>query len=325
MLLRRIPGLSLPAVAFLLVCGFRCDPDVPIGADDAGPGDAGPGALACAGDNPAGCTNDADCAPAQTCSGSGRPSACACDPVTGTWSCTADLSGGECVAAMTCPGQNPAGCLSDSDCASGNTCVPAGRPSSCTCDPATGTWICTRDTSGGDCVPTTGGCSGPNPAGCTSHSACGAGLRCEPSGRPSACTCEPALGTWSCTPDTSGGDCVATGCVDASAPGVTYYGESPDECARITFGCGAGEVAFGGDCGCGCQPASAANCGTEICDYASQYCEAFTGGVPGSRTVYTCRPLPATCSGVISCAACFPGDSFCEMRPEGLRYNIAAP
>jgi hypothetical protein len=86
-----------------------------------------------------------------------RPSACGCDPASGSWLCTADCGeGGACVPddQKQCPGANPAdGC--DNGCPSGTVCDPnACNPSLCSCDTVTGSWLCTADCgNGGACVP----------------------------------------------------------------------------------------------------------------------------------------------------------------------------
>jgi len=54
----------------------------------------------CAGPNPAGCVSSG-CEEGFVCDSSAgtAPSACGCDPESGTWTCTADVSGGVCVPA----------------------------------------------------------------------------------------------------------------------------------------------------------------------------------------------------------------------------------
>ena len=266
-MLRQLPKLALPALTFVLVCGFRCDPEVPIGENDAGASDGGAVVLDCVGENPAGCVSDADCAPGDLCVTGTHSSACSCDPDTGSWQCTPDLAGGECQ---------------------------------------------------------TQTCDGPNPAGCTSDAECGAEEICRTGSRSSECTCEPTAGDWVCTRDLGGGDCVSDTCPDPGDPKVVYHGYSNEECARVIFNCEGDQEAFGSDCGCGCRPISPPDCGDASCDYASQYCEAFTGGAPGSTTTYSCQPLPTACASAPSCAACFPsgGPEQCEERTEGLRVSI---
>lgn len=58
----------------------------------------------------------------------------------------------------TCQGPSPAGCLVGSEwaCAPGYQCVPAAdcKPSVCACDGLiNGSWLCTPDCDGGECVP----------------------------------------------------------------------------------------------------------------------------------------------------------------------------
>ena len=45
-----------------------------------------------------------------------------------------------------------------------------------------------------------------------------------------------------------------TPCPDENAPGVTYFGHSPQECADIDWGCYANTRSFDNECGCGCIP-----------------------------------------------------------------------
>ena len=86
------------------------------------------------------------------------PSACGCDPMTGTWICTADCGGGTCAMPRdggvgSCPAPSPQGCKL-TGCPMGQTCNTniGCKPSECTCDPQTGAWGCTKDCGGGTCV-----------------------------------------------------------------------------------------------------------------------------------------------------------------------------
>jgi hypothetical protein len=161
----------------------------------------------CPGENPAGCAADG-CGDGQTCQTDLAicvPSACGCDEQTGSWLCTADCGGGTCVddePVPPCEGDNPAGCVTQG-CEQGEVCsteTDACVSSACGCDEATGTWLCTADCGGGECVPAGDTCSGTNPAELCSDDP----NACIPSG----CACNEALGVWECTPDCSGGqDC----------------------------------------------------------------------------------------------------------------------
>ncbi len=158
----------------------------------------------CEGENPAGCI-ETGCGEGLVCSTETDAcisSACFCDESTGTWLCSADCSGGECVPEPTpavCEGENPAGCVT-TGCGEGETCsteTEACISSACFCDEITGSWVCTSDCSGGSCVPAepVDVCPGTNPAdNCIDGS-------CIPSG----CSCDETNGTWLCTPDCSGG------------------------------------------------------------------------------------------------------------------------
>jgi hypothetical protein len=104
-----------------------------------------------------GCTQDG-CDEGFTCDTSVGcvPSACSCDPETGDTICTADCGGGTCVpdGGDPCADFKQPGCI-DAGCDDGFVCGPSIGcvPSACSCDPETGTTICTADCSGGTCVP----------------------------------------------------------------------------------------------------------------------------------------------------------------------------
>lgn len=65
-------------------------------------------------------------------------------------------------------GPSPAGCKA-TGCPDGLVCETAGscRPSSCSCNPETGHWMCTRDCGGGMCVPAPRPAPAPTPPGST--------------------------------------------------------------------------------------------------------------------------------------------------------------
>jgi hypothetical protein len=54
-------------------------------------------------------------------------------------------------------------------------------------------------------------------------------------------------------------ECLAgcEGCEDPAADGMSYIGESTEECSAIDYLCAEGEVGFSNDCGCGCKPVEA--------------------------------------------------------------------
>ncbi|WP_437561553.1 hypothetical protein [Sorangium sp. So ce542] len=251
------------------------------GAGNGSSSSSGAGAE-CRGPNPAGCRTQG-CPAGQSCVDEGcTPSSCDCDPATGSWICTDDCGGGTCVAdEPACRGPNPAGCRTQG-CPAGETCVDEGcTPSSCDCDPATGSWICTDDCGGGTCVADEPACRGPNPAGCRTQG-CPAGQSCVDEGcTPSSCDCDPATGSWSCTDDCGGGTCV---------PDETECrGPNPVGCR--TQGCPAGETCVDEGCTpsrCGCDPAT----GSWICtdDCGGGTC------VPDEPDETACRaPSPAGC------------------------------
>ena len=201
--------LSTSALSlFLAACGVSS-----LGAGNGG--DGGGGGSACSTPNPAGC-NDQGCPQGQVCVQEGcNPSSCGCDPATDSWVCTADCGGGTCVpdGSSACAGPNPAGCKT-TGCAEGEVCADEGcTSSSCDCDPMTGNWLCTDDCGGGTCVPDVVTCQGPNPQGCSNDNACPPDKICVVSDggddcAPSACSCDPATGSWICTADCGAGICV---------------------------------------------------------------------------------------------------------------------
>ena len=140
----------------------HCECDAVTGAwgctRDCGGGVCVPEPAGCPGENPQGCVSTG-CPAGEVCeqlAGVCVPSGCGCDETIGAWVCTADCSGGVCVpAAHGCDTPNPQGCR-HSGCPGGQQCVfDTGHcvPSSCACDPATGSWGCTRDCGGGVCLP----------------------------------------------------------------------------------------------------------------------------------------------------------------------------
>jgi hypothetical protein len=111
---------------------------------------------ACDGPNPAGCSSQG-CPRGEICDGSLGcvSSECYCDVETNGWICTPDCSGGVCVPDPSgCSDPYPGGCIEtgcplDQFCAlTSGVCVPT----SCVCDPGTGTWGCTDDCGGGVCA-----------------------------------------------------------------------------------------------------------------------------------------------------------------------------
>ncbi len=145
------------------------------------------------------------------------PSSCACDEETGGWICTQDCLPGECVPdkpAKVCAKPDPTSC-SLVGCADGFFCdleAPGCGPSSCTCDEASGTWVCTKDCLPGQCVPLkpAPGCAEPNPTSCTVIG-CDPGFTCDPEApgcSPSSCLCDVEAGAWVCSKDCLPGQCV---------------------------------------------------------------------------------------------------------------------
>jgi hypothetical protein len=115
----------------------------------------------CGDEPPTGCYSADGCEEGEVCEivegGGCLPSVCDCDAATDTWACTRDCAPGVCIQKPNeCEGPNPAGCVA-TGCEPGDVCsvFPAGPcvPSACSCDTATGSWVCTADCGGGVCVP----------------------------------------------------------------------------------------------------------------------------------------------------------------------------
>jgi hypothetical protein len=170
---------------------------------------------ACADPDPSaqGCDDDASCAAGEVCGvvdvDACVPSSCFCDEATGSWTCSRDCGPRRgCTPPPTCAGPNPSipACGSDLDCGRGEACAPTRgcRPSGCSCDAATGNWLCTKDcaTVFACQAPT---CAGPDPSvpECVTNRDCGLGGSCVLTRgcRPSACSCDAATGQWDCTAD----------------------------------------------------------------------------------------------------------------------------
>ncbi len=124
-----------------------------------------------------------------------------------------------CVCAPPPPecGPPPAtGCNDDSGCAPDEACVPSDAtvclPSACSCDAATGMWVCTGDCATGVCVERVVGVCGEMPStGCDDVGDCARGEVCEPMSAtvclPTSCVCDEVSGDWICTDDCALGSC----------------------------------------------------------------------------------------------------------------------
>lgn len=232
------------------------------------------------------CLRDSECYQNEICSHDEcAPSACACT-ASGVV-CTADCNGGICRPVSdagvpdggACVGFVPP-CIADSQCGAGNSCViplNACLPSTCACDPMTGSIICSSDCNGGECRPPSsdaGVCANFVPP-CGSDLDCGAGRRCERlAGRclPSSCACDTQTGLLSCTDDCGGGVCVVS--PDAGVPDAGLCSTFEPPCtssAQCTNGrqCQAPPNACT-PTACGCDPSTgnitcSADCGGRRC------------------------------------------------------------
>lgn len=201
-----------------------------------------------------------------------------------------------------CDEPDPAGCTSDADCA-GGVCLPAPSgqclPSSCTCDEASGAWVCTEDCGGGVC--------GEPGAECALDDDCVAPLVCDD------------------------GACAAIDCPDLYAPvcgadGVTYANACEARVAHV-------QVASDGPCDSACDADGDCTFGAEWCESgACLPCPEFDcAECPrGFENIYRngcftcgCEPAPecsvespcppnAVCVGIGSCTdECIDGDPAC--------------
>jgi hypothetical protein len=136
---------------------------------------------ACDEPDPTSCTV-IGCEPGFQCDPSapgGAPSSCSCDEAAGVWICTQDAIPGQCL-----PIKEPKDCLKPDPtscsiigCQEGFVCdleSDVCGASECTCNEATGTWLCSKDCLPGECVPAVIGlCSDDElntPEGCMSCS-----------------------------------------------------------------------------------------------------------------------------------------------------------
>lgn len=290
----------------------------------------------CAGFEPP-CRSDAQCGPGRACvrdPNECNPSACGCDPSTGSIICTEDCGGGVCRVAPRDAGSPDAGacvgfrapCASDSECVRGEACVRTPgvcQPSACACGPSG--VICTTDCGGGVCAPHDAGVApdagGPDAGFCVgfvppcSHdSQCGPGNRCvrdESQCNPSACGCDPSSGAVVCTADCSGGVC-RPGAADAGS----CAGFEPP-CSSDAM-CGAGRVCrrdpaqcVPSACGCDAQTGlviCTADCGGGQCTAATD-----AGASPDAGL---CANFDPPCSSDAQCRA----GTTCQQPP-----NACAP
>lgn len=326
-----------------VVCTADCGGGVCRRAD-AGVPDAGAGF--CRGFVPP-CTSSAQCGPGRECRrdpGQCSPSACFCDPQTGSIVCTEDCGGGVCGVPGPDAGVRPDGgvcqgfrapCSSDPQCLRGERCVRPPNtclPSSCACGPSG--IVCTADCNGKICQVEDAGVS-PRDAGvlclgfvppCVTNAQCGPGNVCaRPPGSciPSACGCDPSSGAINCTADCGGGVCRpgapdAGACVGFVAPCSSNAQCGPGTtCQRDANGCTPSA--------CGCDPGSGAivctaDCGGGVCAPASD--AGVTGRDGGTVDAGLCAGFEPPCANDLSCErgrtcrqplnACVPSACACD-------------
>lgn len=254
-------------------------------------------AAACPGPNPAGCRTTG-CADGEVCwtdfwpGISCTPSECGCDEDAGSWICTDDCGGGECVPE---PGD---ACEDDSDCTFGARWCESGVCEECNNDVV----LCDIDC--GDrgllvrngchpceCNPEPQECGAEPTTGCYTNEGCDEGESCVPHDLtvciPSECTCDPSTGTWGCTRDCAPGLCRETesacdtpnpaGCVSTGCDEGWECRTSDTPCIPSTCFCDeeTGEWGCTEDCGGGiCVPESTSSCATDAdCAAGAQWCE----------------------------------------------------
>jgi hypothetical protein len=155
-----------------------------------------------------------------------------------------------------CQGANPAGC-SVGGCPTGQKCdTNAGcAPSACSCDAATGQWICTADCGGGKCVPDGTIC---NPVVCAL--ACQYGFKKDANGC-EICACNPppsACGNVTCA---AGEVCCNASCGICTPPGGACIQIACDNRTPVSGGCARNaNHACNSDLDC-----KTGGCGAELC------------------------------------------------------------
>jgi hypothetical protein len=167
-----------------------------------------------------------------------------CAPVTCEMACEHGFAEGEdgceiCACRdAPCLAPNPVGCAT-SGCPDGQVCeTTAGcAPSSCACDTATASWVCTEDCGGGVCVPEPVVCALPDPSGCV-QTGCPSGEVCDTTlgCYPSNCACDVS-GAWICTEDCGGGQCVEDSPCGPSPAGCTQVGCPDGYTCDMSVGC----------------------------------------------------------------------------------------
>lgn len=104
-----------------------------------------------------------------------------------------------------------------------------------------------------------------------------------------------------CVPDGACGEPKEVGPCLAVIPRY-WHNPATGRCEQFNYGgCGGNSNNFETlvDCQLACMDCQVRGgseiCAAENCNPAENYCETFTGGVPGSQTEYQCLALPATC------------------------------
>lgn len=209
-------------------------------------------------------------------------------------------------------GEKPSvSCRYDSDCVEGQFCEARidvlCLPSACSCDEATGEWVCTDDCQSGwgACV-TQSSCPLPNPAevGCDTDADCGSAEACvvqEGECKSGSCACDATLGSWGCT-----ADCQPLKACEAVDPG-SACGQRPTTGCYEDADCDSGES---------CQVTATTDCISSgcACDEATGTWTCTADCAPGR-----CLPEPAQCGDGTTLNCEIDGDPVC---PAGLVREI---
>ncbi len=297
----QVCGVSAAQVCVPSVCG--CDPMTGAWSCTA---DCGQGRAcvdpepSCTDPNPAeaGCRTDAECGDGETCQTSAQqtcvPSGCSCEG--GGWTCTEDCGElKECAPAenSACAEPDPSlqrECNIDDDCDGEEICQISADtvcvPSSCGCDPFTGSWQCTADCQAPSaCVPR------PDPEPCSDGTQivcdavagpCPTGLIRETVG---GCfgecvdpvTCESPVELCSGSPDPSYQECD----VDADCEGNAI--------------CQSSDLAVCIPSGCACSPMSGTWTCTDDCNASRSCVDPGNSTRCGDGSMLMCRQAEPSC------------------------------
>jgi hypothetical protein len=220
--------------------------------------------------------------------------------------------------ADACAGDDPSAsaCASDSDCAGGERCLAVAgecKPSSCSCDAATGTWTCTEDCGPKMACQAGSACREPAPATEYRRYECELGAPCGTNGvckeQPTSCTvtdcsCDESTGQWSCREVCApwGTACEELACDGLDPSQATDFPE--DSCDELGAACGVSGIC---------------TAGSEFCGPTSCECDASTGAwdcTVNCKTPRSCEP---------ACAGADPSLDGCALDADCGAGELCAP